>query len=80
MLPDLDAVQALIVQSHVLDDQFAVTAFAADLEALRGQDDVAAFVPADAASGVRHGAVQDHPGLLQDGLILQRFYNVDGDL
>lgn len=80
VLPDLHAVRALVVQHHLLDDELAITALAADLEALGRQDDVAAFVPADAAPGVGHGAIEDHAALLEGRLILQRFHNVDRKL
>lgn len=80
MLSDLHAVRALVVQRHLLEDQFAIAAFAADLEAVGGQDDAAAFVPADAASGVGHGAVEEHAALLEGGRVLQRFHDVHGEL
>lgn len=80
VLSNLNAVCARVRQSHLSDVQFAVASFTADLKALGGQDDGAALVPADAASRVRHGAVEDHPALLKGGLILQRFYDADGQL
>lgn len=80
MFSDLHTVYAFIVQRHLLDDQFAITAFAADLKAFRGQDDIAALVPADATSGVGHRAVQENTALLQSGCVLQRFYDVNRKL
>lgn len=80
VLSHLHAVCALVIQDHLLDDELTVTALAADLKALRGQDDVASFVPADAAPGVGHGAVQDHAALLQGRFVLQRLHDVDRKL
>lgn len=80
ILSNLHTVHALVFQCHLLDDQFAIAAFTADLKALGGQDDTDAFVPADATSGVGHGAVEDHTALLDGGLILQRFNDVDRKL
>lgn len=70
ILSNLHTVRARIIQRHLLHDQFAVAALAADLEAFRGQDNAAAFVPADATSGVGHGAVEQNTRLLQGGRIL----------
>lgn len=80
VLPNLHTIHALILHRHLLDDQLAIAALAADLKALWGQDDIAAFVPADTTSGVGHGAVQHDTALLQDSLILQRFHYVHRDL
>lgn len=80
VVSDLHAVGAFVLQRHLLDDQFAVAAFAADLEAFGGQDDVDASVPADAAPGVGHGAVQDDAALLQGAGVLQRFHDVHREL
>lgn len=80
VLSNLNAVCACVRQSHLSDVQFPVASFTANLKAFGGQDDGAALVPADAASGVGHGAVEDHPALLKGSLILQRFYDADGHL
>lgn len=56
-LSNLHTVGALVIQRNLLDDQFSVASLAADLKALRGQDDITAFVPSNAASGVGHCAV-----------------------
>lgn len=80
ILSNLHAVGARIIKRHLLDYQFAITPFAADLKALGGQDDGAAFVPADATSGVGHGAIEDDATHFKGGFVLQRFYDVDRKL
>lgn len=80
VLPHLDAVRAGVRQRHLSDVELAVAAFAADLEALGRQNDGAAFVPADAAAGVGHRAVQHHATLLHRGLVLQRLDDADRQL
>lgn len=80
MLPHLDAVRAGVGQCHPSDVEFAVAALAADLEALGRQDDGGALVPADAAAGVGHGAVQHHSTLLHCGLVLQWLDDADWQL
>lgn len=80
MLSNLHAVSARIIRRHLLDYQFAITPFAADLKALGGENDRAAFVPADATSGVGHGAVEDYATHFKCGCVLQRFYDVDRKL
>lgn len=47
---------------------------------LGGQDDCAAFVPADATPGVGHGAVKNYAAHFKGGFVLQRFHDVDGKL
>lgn len=80
VLPHLDAVRAGVRQRHLSDVEFPVAALAADLEALGRQDDGGALVPADAAAGVGHGAVQHHSTLLHGGLVLQRLDDTDRQL
>lgn len=80
ILSNLHTVCASIIERHLLDDQFAIAAFTADLEVLRGQDDGAAFVPADATSGVGHCAVKDHAAHFKGSFVLQRFHDVDRKL